>query len=375
MASSAAAIRWATISEVARVGDHGAGSRVIIAPMPRTILMGDPAHFSVRGGANPHTRNILGIRKKVDADRAREQWHKLARTLIAYGTEVCVVEPDPQRTGLVYPANAGFLYPLETVPATVARKFYLAHLLRTRYTERDIYRAMIQGMGYATVDIGPRFEGEADFFPAGGFMIFTHGRVERQRFVPRFGLPPWRRVYGFRSELAALEELREIVAGRPILPVELILEAHYHGDTALCSFGPEREFLLAYLEGLSPESRDRLRASFADRLIPLSIHDAVLYAANSYQTDCNGRPYLFMPEGVSDGLLREVQTRGVEPVLVNVSEFLAKGGGSVKCMILDLGPSEAQPETRAAIEFRMSRSYQNYFGYGPSMLAAQVAIH
>ena len=343
--------------------------------MPRTILMGDPAHFSVRGGANPHTRNILGIRKKVDADRAREQWHKLAHALIAHGTEICVVEPDPQLTGLVYPANAGFLYPLENAAATIVRKFYLGHLLTTRCAERDIYRPMIQAMGYATVDIGPRFEGEADFFPAGRFMIFTHGRLERQRFVPRIGIPPWRRVYGFRSELAALEELRGIATGRAILPVELILEAHYHGDTALCSFGPEREFLLAYLESLSPESRERLRANFADRLIPLSIHDAVLYAANSYQTDCNGRLYLFMPEGISDGLLREVQTRGVEPVLVNVSEFLAKGGGSIKCMILDLGPSEAQPGERAATEFRASRAYRTYFRYRPSPPCAHGATH
>jgi len=39
--------------------------------MPRTVLMGDPTYFSVLGGANPHTRNALGIRKSVDADRAR----------------------------------------------------------------------------------------------------------------------------------------------------------------------------------------------------------------------------------------------------------------------------------------------------------------
>ncbi len=323
--------------------------------------MGDPAHFSVRGGANPHTRNVLGLRKKVDADRAREQWHALARALIAHGTEVCVVEPHAELSGLVYPANAGFLYPLEAADPTIPKRFYLAHLLPTRAAEREVYRPMIQSMGYATVDVAPRFEGEADFFPAGRFMIFTHGRVERQRFVPRLGIPPWRRVYGFRSELAALEELRTIVGERPVLPIELVLEAHYHGDTALCSFGPRREFLLAYMEGLAPTSRDRIRENFGDHLIPLSLHDAELYAANSYQTDYNGRLYLFMPEGVSAQLLNDVRSRAVEPVLVNVSEFLAKGGGSIKCMILDLGPSDEQPRDPAAIKFRAARSYQNYF--------------
>jgi N-dimethylarginine dimethylaminohydrolase len=327
--------------------------------MPRTILMGDPSHFSVLGGANPHTRNALGIRKKVDADRARQQWHALARVLIEHGTEICVVEPHQRLTGLVYPANAGFLYPLRA--ADGPQQFYLANLLPTRAAERDVYRPFLRAMGYETVDIKSRFEGEADFFPAGQFMIFTHGRVERQRFVPRLGFPPWKRVYGFRSEIGARDELRSIIAPRPMLEIELALEAHYHGDTALCSFGPQREFLLAYPQGLSAGAYDLLRATFGSDLIPLSINDAELYAANSFQIDRDGKLFLVMPDGVSDSLLREVRRRSIEPLLVNVSEFLAKGGGSIKCMILDLGPSDAQPATRAALEFRHSRAYSRLF--------------
>ena len=44
-----------------------------------------------------------------------------------------------------------------------------------------------------------------------------------------------------------------------------------------------------------------------------------------------------MPAGVSDRLLAQVRERGVTPLTVDVSEFLKKGGGSVKCMIGDLG--------------------------------------
>jgi hypothetical protein len=65
---------------------------------------------------------------------------------------------------------------------------------------------------------------------------------------------------------------------------------------------------------------------------------------------------------VSDTLLRAIEQRSVEPVLVNVSEFLAKGGGSIKCMILDLGPSDEQPCDPAAVRFRAASSYQNCFG-------------
>jgi arginine dihydrolase len=328
--------------------------------MPRTVLMGDPTYFSVLGGANPHTRNALGIRKSVNADRARAQWHGLARALIAHGTEVCVVEPHQGMSGLVYPANAGFLYPLDGVPGDT-KVFYLAHLLPTRVREREVYRPFLATMGYRCADVAARFEGEADFFPAAGFMLFTHGRVERQRFVPRIGIPPWRRVYGFRSDSSAAEELARAVNHRPIHSLELRLEAHYHGDTVLCSFGPRREYLLAYMEGLTAPSRERLRLEFSGNLIELAESDAALYAANSFQVDYEGRLFLFMPEGVSDALIAKVRERGVEPVLVDVSEFLAKGGGSVKCMILDLGPRNEQPADSAATRFRAARSYETLF--------------
>jgi hypothetical protein len=45
-----------------------------------------------------------------------------------------------------------------------------------------------------------------------------------------------------------------------------------------------------------------------------------------------------MPDGLSDRLLGQVRECGVQPMTVDVSEFLKKGGGSVKYMIGDLGP-------------------------------------
>src|SRR6516162_7800659 len=111
--------------------------------MPRTILMGDPKHFGVHGGANPHTRNVLGIRRRVNSRVANQQWHALARALIAHRTEVCVIPAHSHLSGLVYPANAGFLYPLVSgVPdeaSSSEKTFYLAHLLPTRAAEREIY--------------------------------------------------------------------------------------------------------------------------------------------------------------------------------------------------------------------------------------------
>jgi len=286
----------------------------------RRVLMGDPAHFSVKGGANPHTRTRWGTRRRVDRTRAIEQWDALKRTLEDLGIEVLVVPPDPAQPGLVYPANAGFLTDVDAERPPAEKRFTLSNLLPTRAGEKAHYRRVLEPTGLPLAEFDPRyrFEGEADFFPAGDVHLFTSGRLERQRFVPHLGFPPWKRVYGFRSDARLEPELAALVAPRPVLRIGLVLEAHYHGDTALCAFGPHRQHLLVYRDALAPDDWPVLSARFGDAVIELS-------------------------GGVSDRLLDQIRERGVTPIVVDVSEFLKKGGGSVKCMIGDLGPVEESP--------------------------------
>jgi N-dimethylarginine dimethylaminohydrolase len=305
----------------------------------RRILMGDPSHFSVKGGANPHTRTRWGTKRHVDRDLAIRQWQRLRDTLEDLGVEVLVVPPDPEQPGLVYPANAGFLPNVDSDPSATGRRFYLANLLPTRAGEKPHYEKALTQAGIATGDIDARFrfEGEADFFPAGDCYLLTHGALERQRFVPALAFPPWKRVYGFRTDARVEEILAPLVTTKRILRIELCLEAHYHGDTVLCAFGPERRFLLGYRAGMAACAWDELSDSFGDDLIPLCDEDAGRYAANSFTLTQGGESVLVMPAGVSEALLAQVRERGVAPVTVDVSEFLKKGGGSVKCMIGDLG--------------------------------------
>jgi len=334
----------------------------------RVVLMGDPTYFSIRAGANPHTRTAWGRRKSVDRNQAIAQWHAFARLLGSFGVCVLVVPADPVLTGLVYPANAGFLFPLDDVLPVSEKIFYLANLLPARAGEQLVYERFLTRCGFRTAHLQPRFEGEADFFPVGKRYLFTYGRVQAQRFRFRLGMPPYERVYGFRSEVAALSALQQIVADREVVPLELCNEAYYHGDTALCAFGPERRFLLAYLDALVPAAAQRLQLLLKDELISLSAADAALYAANSFTLNRQREYYLFMPAGVSETLQRQVRERGVEPVVIDVSEFLRKGGGAVKCMIGDLGPDEETgltPEQRA---FRHERDYQTLFFQGQEQL-------
>jgi N-dimethylarginine dimethylaminohydrolase len=325
----------------------------------RTILMGDPAHFSVQGGANPHTRTRWGTKRLVDRERAIEQWRGLKAKLQEAGIRVIVVPPDPIQPGLVYPANAGFQSHLDAAKPLAEKRFTLSNLLPTRAGEKAHYRRVLLEHGCPICELAPpategygdstkgsknsdslRFEGEADFFPAGDLFLLTCGRLEQQRFVPSFGIPPWKRVYGFRTDARVADILAPQVAPTRILRIQLVLEAHYHGDTALCAFGSGREHLLAYRRAMRPEDWSQLADHFDDRLIELEEADATHYAANSFSYTPNssqGESFLFMPDGLSDRLLGQIRERGVTPISVDVSEFLKKGGGSVKCMIGDLG--------------------------------------
>jgi N-dimethylarginine dimethylaminohydrolase len=255
------------------------------------------------------------------------------------GLHVAVVPPHASHPGLVYPANAGFRH---------GRVFVLSNLTPTRAGEQPIYRDVIEALGLRCATIGARFEGEADLFPAGDDYLFTHGRIRRQRFVPRLGWPPWKRVYGFRSDPRALDEIEAIAKlGKGVVRVELVDERYYHGDTCLCSFGPGREFLLAYARVLHPASAARLRERFGESMVEIGDADAAIYAANSFALRAGGESLLVMPEGVSARLVDAIRARGTRVVTADVSEFHKKGGGSVKCMIGDLGELPLSAPQRA----------------------------
>jgi N-dimethylarginine dimethylaminohydrolase len=195
------------------------------APVKRHILMGDPSHFSVVGGANPHTRTRWGTRRTVDRARAITQWHRLKDTLEDLGVHVLVVPPDAAQPGLVYPANAGFQSQVDTPEPIAEKTFTLANLLPTRAGEKAHYRRVLERAGFRVAEIDPafRFEGEADFFPVGDVHLLTHGRVEKQRFVPALGFPPWKRVYGFRTDIRVRQVIEPCVSPREILDIPLVL--------------------------------------------------------------------------------------------------------------------------------------------------------
>src|SRR5205807_4549177 len=79
---------------------RGPGDPLTVAAAVRAVLMGAPDFFSIRGGANPHTRTALGLRKRGRRHLAIEQWHGFASLLTELDVAVYVVPADPLWPGL-----------------------------------------------------------------------------------------------------------------------------------------------------------------------------------------------------------------------------------------------------------------------------------
>ena len=318
--------------------------------MKPAVIMGDPTYFRIEAGPNPFTRNRWGMKKHVNRDKAIEQWHGLAQKLTDLGVDVYVLPAHQHVPGLVYPANAGFLAGDST--------FVLSHLIESRSPETHFYESFLQSLGFKTSTVSKRFEGEADLFPFQNKMIFTYGVCEKQRFVFNFGIPPWKRVYGFRSDLSVLSELQKKLPQKEIVPLQLINESFYHGDTALCAFGPNYQYLMVYSDVLSEKSRKELETHYKEKIILLDYSDASIYAANSFYFEKDEKKVLVMPDGISSVLVNRIKSIGIEVILMDVSEFWKKGGGSVKCMIGNLGLLSATTDEMVQ-SFREQHLYQS----------------
>ncbi len=306
--------------------------------MKHAVLMGDPAYFRIKSGKNPYTRTRWGVKKKVDLPKAVYQWNKFKDTLESLGAKVFVLPPQKDNPSMVFPANAGFLFPKYEPLPWPQKRFILSSLSPHRRDEAAIYRDFLAPLGLQTQTLPYPFEGEADFFPSGEFYIFCYGDIVPTGFRPACGWPPYRYRFSHRSDRKNRDALQGIVGENPIIDICLTDVRYYHGDTVFSAFGPNREYLLAYLEAMDEASRVRLKKYFGARLIPLSKTDAENFTANSFQLDTPSGPHLVFPDGVSEEVKKKVADLGFSYTLVDVSEFFMKGGGSIKCLLCDLGP-------------------------------------
>jgi ornithine--oxo-acid transaminase len=254
-----------------------------------------PAHFDVAYAINPWMDLAVG----VDRERAQRQWDGLAATLRSAGAEIESLEPVSGLPDLVFTANLGLVDGTTFIPARMRHP--------ERRPEPAHAEAWFRAHGFDIRRLGDDVvqEGAGDALPFGATLVGGHRT---------------------RSSASAYVELARLVEGR-ILPLELVDERLYHVDIAFCPLDT-RSALVA------PGAFDEDGLALLSELVPdpilLTEIETRAFCANAVVV---GRTVV-MP-ACTPRLELELRERGLEPVVVDVSEFLKAGGGP-RCLTLAL---------------------------------------
>jgi N-dimethylarginine dimethylaminohydrolase len=264
------------------------------APRRRRYLMCPPRYFDVSYSINPWMDRSV----PVDPARATAQWEHLVETYESLGHDVEIIEPVPGVPDMVFSANsaivdggrvltARFRHPERTPEQLPYREWFI----QREFTEVRAARAICEGEGDVT-------------------------------FAGPVALAGW----GFRTSRGAHHELQEFF-GRPVVSLRLCDPRFYHLDMALCVLD---ERTVAYFpSAFSAGSRCVLQRLFPDA-IRVQEADALALGLNAVY---DGYHVVF--PSAARGMYDLVRARGLEPVAVDVSEFV-KAGGGVKCCTLEL---------------------------------------
>jgi N-dimethylarginine dimethylaminohydrolase len=261
---------------------------------PRSYLMCPPEYFAVSYAINPWMRPD----SPVDPALAMRQWAALRATHESLGHTVATIEPVAGLPDMVFAANG----------ATVIDGTVLG--VRFKHQERAgeaaAYLSWFRSHGYPRV-YEPAFvnEGEGDILVAGETVLAG---------------------YGFRSELAAADELAAVF-GRRVVSLRLVDPRFYHLDTALCVL--DASTAMYYPAAFDDAGRAALASQF-DELIEAKDEDAEVLGLNAVS---DGLHVVLARQATE--LAKSLFARGFTPVPVDMSELL-KGGGGAKCCTLEL---------------------------------------
>jgi N-dimethylarginine dimethylaminohydrolase len=269
----------------------GAAAR---CPGPRTYLMCPPTYFTVSYAINPWMDPAAG----VDVALARRQWAALCETYACLGHTVHLIDPVPGLPDMVFAANGAIVVGGKVLGARFRH--------RERAGESGAYLAWFRSNGFPVVrEPMSTNEGEGDLIWAGGVLIAG---------------------YGFRTELAARDELQELFR-IPVVSVRLVDPRFYHLDTALAVLDSHTA---AYYPGAFDGPGRAAIAALFDDLIEVTEDDAAVLGLNAVSDGHR----VVLPEEAT-GLAAQLARRGFEPVPVGMSEF-RKAGGGPKCCTLEL---------------------------------------
>lgn len=280
----------------------------MVTPLSRkdgkpVILMCPPDYFGLQYAINPW----MNPADPVDLDKAKRQWDSLVAAITAAGAEVVTLSPVEGLPDLVFTANAAFV---------ADDKALIAHYKPVeRQPEEPHAQAWFESQGFTAIQPPPH--------------LYFEGAGEALTWQPMTGQAKVFAAYGQRSDAASHRLLNEL-SGLQVLSFALPSERFYHIDVCVCPLDSGE--VIYYPGSFTEEGRKLLEfhVSESDRIV-VSDAEAGRFACNTVSI---GETAIF--NAGNDQLAAELRQRGLNPVQVDLSEFI-KAGGSAKCLTLRVG--------------------------------------
>lgn len=266
------------------------------------MLLCEPEFFSVDYEINPW----MDVDNPVDRELAWRQWRRLHDTLVELGVRVHLIDPAPGLPDMVFTGDGGVV---------LDRRFVLSNFRHPeRQPEAERFRQWFAERGYSIETLPDEvcFEGLGDIVIHGGTAIAA---------------------YGQRTTADALDHVRAKFPELDwIAELELVSPLYFHLGISLSLLDDNTGIYVP--EAFSEASREAIEGLGYD-MIAVSEEDALGCAANAVVVGRN-----LVLHACSDRLRQDLESRGFNVIVCDVSEFV-KSGGATRCLVLPFATSSA----------------------------------
>ncbi|MGH9668646.1 MAG: dimethylarginine dimethylaminohydrolase family protein [Terriglobales bacterium] len=263
-----------------------------------------PTYFEIRDVKNPFMRGA----EPVDRERAEAQWEGVRRAFEEAGVATEVIPAIQDLEDMVFANNQVFVG-----LGREGERFIVPSHMRFPSRQREVphFVEWFRRRGYRVIELNLATE-----FLEGHGDLLWHAD----------GSKVWAG-HGVRSSRGGVEQFASAMSemGVEVTPLELVDARFYHLDT--CFTPLTAGAALIYPGAFSREALASIRAG-CPRVHEVGEQEALGFVCNGVAA--HGR---FLTPRVGPGLARALEREGLEPVVVETSEF-EKSGGSVCCLKL-----------------------------------------
>ncbi len=263
------------------------------------VLMSLPEYFAISEAGNPFSRRDT----PVDLSLAFRQWDNLCAAFNQVGLAVSLVDPCPKLETMCFTASQAFVG-MDREDRSFAVPSRMLH--RNRSDEVAQFSRWYSQHGYRIIDL--ELEGE-EFLEGAGDLLWN---TDLESIWAGFG---------HRTTAAAVDQFAPLMEsmGFEVRKLELVDPHFFHLNLCLAPLAPEA--LLIYPGAFAPETLARMR--FWAETFEVTREEALQFICNGVAV--NG--YYITPR-LTARLEQILSREGIEPIVVELSEF-EKAGGSV----------------------------------------------